>query len=81
MRASNFLSMTLKAEKTRVNHVRITRKKILCTENPVARSYPPVRAIEIYLRICKNSKDMSPTSFIRENDTKKRADQTMNESV
>ena len=59
----------------------LPEKKILRTENPVARSYPPVRAIEIYLRICKNSKDMSPTSFIRENNIKKRANQTMNESV
>lgn len=81
MGASTFSSITLEAEKTEMNYVKITRKKILCTKNSVARSYSPVRVIEIYLRICKDSEDMLFTFFIREKDVKKSSNQTTNESA
>lgn len=55
MRASAFFSTILEAEMIEVNHVKITEKKILCTKNPVARPYSPVR-VKKYLRICEHPK-------------------------
>ena len=64
-----------------MNHVKIAEKKIVPTKNPVARHCSPVTAKEIYLRICKDSKDTSPTSSIREKDINKGSNQTIIELV
>lgn len=67
-RASTFSLTTLEADMIEVNHVNITEKKILCTKNPVVGTHSPIRVKEIYLRICKHSKNMSLTFSNREKD-------------
>lgn len=80
MGASAFSSKTLEAEKMEVNHVKITEEKKKSTyQKPCNKTLFPCQS-EIHLRICKDSKDVSPTSSISKKDIK-RSNQIINESV